>query len=488
MDLNEPIYRLGDDIFTLNNCTLGTLILGTTGSGKTTGPGNLIARSFLRKGMGGLVLTAKVGETERWIEYAKKEGRLGDLIVFSPDKLHQQFNPLLYEIRSSKGGRQVDNLVRMFSIVMQMNGRASMQSGSSSQDPFWEWAKERLLKAAILLLLLSAHALSMANIVKIIRDALIKPEGEMQNFNSLKLFNLLIESNNAKDKDELEKWGESSFTVHCLSWAYYNAKSKSEKRDFELAKTYFLGDLPALGEKTRSGITEQLFAFIDPFCTGAIADSFTEGVSEELVPELTYTKRKIIVLDFPVKEWENVGIMAQGLYKWSWQKKIEQRNTSEYPNPVFLWQDEYHLFSNRYDNLFQSTARESKACSVVITQNLPNLYAMIGGSNPRDYVHSLIGNLGTKMVCANDEPETNLFVSKIVGEVFETKQTFSFGDKNSGGSFTEQKRAQIEPVEFSMFRNGGEENNFKIDAIVTSTGKKFKNGKNFLRSVFNQNL
>ncbi len=491
MDLRTPIFKLSDkDIFTLDDCTLGTLIFGAIGSGKTSGPGELIARAFLRHGFGGLVLTGKVNETKRWIEYAKKEKRLKDLVIFSPTKENYlQFNPLLYELRSKTGGREVDNLAGLFTTTMQMSGRATMQSGGGSQDPFWVWAMERLLKSAMHLLILSGKDLTMTNIIKVIRDIPIESETDGRTASMLEVYEHWTGCEDYEARTELEEWGKKSFTIHCLMWALHNAVAKSELRTYDVIKTYFLSEFPRLGSKTRSGITEQLYAFIDPFRTGILAECFTEGLSEELLPEKTYTENKIVVLDFSVKEWLNVGIISQGLYKYMWQKCIERRDTTRFPNPVFLFQDEYQLFSNRYDNLFQSTSRESKACNVVITQNLPNLYATTGGHNPKDYVHSLLGNLGTKIYCANDEEQTNLFAAKSIGQSFKTKNQFNFGGdtERSGGSFSDQRNFQVEPVEFTTFRRGGPQNNFKVDAIVTSTGKKFSNQKNHLRTVFKQN-
>ena len=70
----------------------GTAIFGATGSGKSSGSCQAIAKSFLREGLGGLVLTAKVDEYRQWQRWAEevrdeKNGvdRTGDLVRFSPE-------------------------------------------------------------------------------------------------------------------------------------------------------------------------------------------------------------------------------------------------------------------------------------------------------------------------------------------------------------------------------------------------------------------
>src|SRR5687767_4369623 len=68
------------DCWRLQDAAEGAIIFGATGSGKTTGSGEAIAKSFLRAGCGGLVLTAKVDEAKLWERYCRETGR--EFIVF----------------------------------------------------------------------------------------------------------------------------------------------------------------------------------------------------------------------------------------------------------------------------------------------------------------------------------------------------------------------------------------------------------------------
>jgi hypothetical protein len=67
--------------WTLKNAFEGLLILGRTGSGKTTGSGFTFAEALLRAGFGGLVLTVKKGEAEHWRRLCAACGRQQDLVV-----------------------------------------------------------------------------------------------------------------------------------------------------------------------------------------------------------------------------------------------------------------------------------------------------------------------------------------------------------------------------------------------------------------------
>ena len=57
-------------------------------------------------------------------------------------------------------------------------------------------------------------------------------------------------------------------------------------------------------------------------------------------------KGKIIILDYPVKKYMQLGVYAQAIYKMMWQQAIERRDVKIYPNPVFLWIDEAQYFIN----------------------------------------------------------------------------------------------------------------------------------------------
>ena len=95
----------------------------------------------------------------------------------------------------------------------------------------------------------------------------------------------------------------------------------------------------------------------------------------EFRPEDTF-KGKIIVLNLPVKEYNELGQFAQVLFKFIWQRAVERRlppginrqAAEQTIRPVFLWADESQFFVNSYDALFQSTARASRACTVYLTK------------------------------------------------------------------------------------------------------------------------
>src|SRR4051794_7811163 len=83
--LNTPILSLSaKDSWTLADACEGTIIFGGNGSGKTPGRGQAIPQRFLERGYGGVALRVRVDEGDRWREYARRAGRMGDMRVVEP--------------------------------------------------------------------------------------------------------------------------------------------------------------------------------------------------------------------------------------------------------------------------------------------------------------------------------------------------------------------------------------------------------------------
>src|SRR5437762_1717394 len=81
VDLCEPLVNFtSSDPWRQQDAVEGTIIFGATGSGKTSGSGETIAKSLLNAGCGGLVLSAKIDEAKLWERYCRETGR--ELIIF----------------------------------------------------------------------------------------------------------------------------------------------------------------------------------------------------------------------------------------------------------------------------------------------------------------------------------------------------------------------------------------------------------------------
>lgn len=479
-DLNTPLLNFSPepaDAWTLADAVRGTQIFGSIGSGKSSGSGATIAKAFLRNGFGGLVLCGKADERENWENLAKAIGREDDLIVFSKYSGHL-CNFLMYELmRKSTGGGETFNLVALFMTIYQIGAR--INGGESKEsDRFWDNALRRLLIRTIDLIKFSGEDLSIKNMVEIINSA---PSGH--NF---------LPYLDGMTADEKHEWFQEGYCTRCLEAGFsrYSEMSDSDKQTFKMVYRYFLRDFAKLYDETRSAVIESFLGLAEPFLSGVLAEQFATGLN--ITPEITHTG-KILIMDYPVKQYLEVGLYAQCIMKLLWQQATERRNIEEYPTPVFLWVDESQLFLSENDMLFQTTARSSRACTVFLTQNISNYYAVIGGNHPKARVDSLLGNLCTKIFHANNDYETNMWAANTIGKKF--KNMSSFGGNISPGSHwmpsfgtnsSEQLHYQVEPTRFTILKCGGEEHNYTVEGVVVTAGKVWSNGKNYIDSYFFQ--
>ena len=242
-------------------------------------------------------------------------------------------------------------------------------------------------------------------------------------------------------------------------------------------------------EKTKSVVTESFLGIAEPFLTGLLFSHFSGKTN--IYPEWTYTQQSIIVLNFPIKEFLDAGIIAQSVFKLIFQQTLERRPKGENFNPVFLWCDEAQYFVNPYDQLFLTTARSSKVATVFLSQNISNYLAIMGkGQETKAQVDSLMGNLCTKIFHANSDAETNEYASRLVGSVMravynESAQYnhASLLPTHSEGTST-QLMAQLTPRDFTILSTGGKEK--KVHGILIVSGKEWSDGDNFQMVTWNQ--
>ena len=468
-DLDSVLYRFNKtEPFTIREACEGVQIFGGIGSGKTSGSGAALARSYLKAGFGGLVLCAKKDELDTWKRYAEQTGRTDRLIIFDASG-EWRFPFLQYEInRKGEGAGYTENMVRLFTTVYEAMERGK---GGSGGDPYWTRAMQQLMRNAIDLCMLSRGQVSTPMLAKVVASAPRNPvERDSAEWRKDSLcWKLLFEANEKSNSKQLDKW---------------------ESYDFDATILYWMEEFCLLAPKTRSGIISMFTSMADLLLRRPFRMLFSEPAEKKnALPELTH-KGFVIVMNLPVKEFGESGRAAQVIYKYMWQQAAERRDTSNDPRPVFLWTDEAQNFATEYDMQFQATARSSRACTVYLTQNLPNYYAEMGGAHSKYRVDSLVGNLQTKIWHANSDPETNNHAADTIGKSWQTRKSegVSYGGENVGMSESEQESFDydVAPQRFTYLRKGGTPNGFNVDAVIFQNGRIWENGLTHLFTTFNQ--
>lgn len=168
--LAEPLLRFGgNDYFKIADAMEGVCILGGVGSGKTSGSGNALMRSYLRSGFGGLVLCAKSGEADRVEKLAKEAGRGQDVIRFDASGTHR-FNIMDYTV-ATLGGEGFDQNLSAALIAASEAARVVKSSGGGGDNPFFRDASEELLLHALPLLKITQPRLQLRDLMRLIDSA-----------------------------------------------------------------------------------------------------------------------------------------------------------------------------------------------------------------------------------------------------------------------------------------------------------------------------
>lgn len=409
--MQTPLLSLSpfpEDSFTLSDAFEGVAIFGRSGSGKTSGSGKALAKAYLRNGFGGVVLCAKPDEADNWERYAAETGRSEHIIRFDGSG-RWRFNFLEYEMQRDNVPRDIltSNLVDTLMTVVEVADRAKgMAASGSNSDPYWQKAARNMLLNAVDLLYACTGRVRLSDVRKLLLSA-------------------------PKTVDELasESWQqESYFAQQFIRFYKTGGAFPMPEEDATFQADFWQNSFPTMPHKTRGNVLSTLETDVSTLLRGTMREIFT--TSTNLVPELTHDGA-IILLDFPIKTWNQGGVLAQLIFKYVWMKATERRAITPQTRPVFLWGDEAQLFTSSYDMEFQSTARSSRASTVLLTQNLPGYYSRIGGEQPEHTVNAMMGNLRTKIFHNNDCTTTNQWATELIGKEQVWRQSFG---QNAGWS------------------------------------------------------
>jgi hypothetical protein len=455
------------DAWTIEDACRGTFIDGSNGSGKTTGPGNHIAECFLTHGFGGLVLCAKPDEAHFWRKLGGRTGRQRSMLFFGSDP-RWKINFLSYEATRSNGGGLTENIVNLFCRVTEI---IAQKNGTRANEEYWQRAMKQLLRNAIDLLLVARGNASLLEVVQVINSA---PQTEPQTTD--------------------RHWQENSpLYSYLLAGQDSAGRDRTKQNAYQLAANYWLSEFPNLAPQTRTGIVSTFTTLADALLRDPFRDRFCTESS--FLPEMLLDGA-ICVVDLDIKQYGEVGQYAQVLLKYLVQQAIERRPDlgKRHARPVFIWADEAQDFIIPYDAQFQATARSSRCCSVYITQNLPNLYAELGGESAgKSRVDSQLGNLVTKIMCQQGDPVTNQWAADMIGKTRQFLVNYGSSQSVGPGSTPSRSTGATETIDydcppraFQLLRTGGPRHDFVVDAIIYGGGRLWSNGKTWIRASFQQ--
>jgi hypothetical protein len=449
--------------FTVADAQTGVAVFGATGSGKNSGPGQLLARAYLRAGMGGLVLCSKTDERAQWEQWARATGRSQDLVTVDTGG-RARFNFLDWQASRGGGAGFAVNVVALLDEIAGAvdAGAPGNEAGGGDGNAFFRSAHRHLLTNLVDLPLLAGLPVSLPLMRKIANSAPLS----------------------IAQRDDPQWQGASACWSALREAERATEKDPAARIDFEECRNYFEQEFAALSDRTRSVITLMFSMLVRPFITRPLRQLFSEDTT--ITPEDTFDG-KIIIIDLPVQEYRLAGRMAALAWKWCFQLAVMRRRGAPGTlRPVFLWADEAQNFITERDTEYQAVARSAGGCTVYLTQQREGIRRVLKSD---DATENLLANLQTKFFCQNSG-ETNNWASSLLGERFVKITSSSVGRSGAHGAVglladsqasagvqrSEQRRPFIEPSSFTTLKRGGETNNFEVEVVAYCGGKMF--GKN----------
>lgn len=493
-DLDTPLIELatpaGRDCLTIRHCCTGVQIFGSTGSGKTSGSGKLIAQKYLLNKFGGLVLTVKQEEVNLWKLYCQMTNRLDDLIVIEPSGKHR-FN--FMDVESGYGGDELaltDNIMDMLTSVIQAG---STQESGKADDPFWRNALELLVTNAIDLCKLAYGRVTIQDLYAIINTIPKENQPAPVEDELPKAFDKAFTAARANINTQIDRW-VATLDATIIDQFHDDAVYVSalldalpDARLLQFIDGFFMDTFIPLSPKTRSVIDASCVAFLYRLLREPFYSLFCRHAST-VTPEDCYAG-KIVLINLPVLTYRKAGRDAQLLVKFCFQRAWQRRDINQHPRPVFLWVDEsQHLLLDK-DAEFLTTARSSRIATVFLTQNLPNYLGMMSGDRAEHRVHSLLGNFGTKILHACSDTETAEWFSKLIGDSYfedmSESVTVAQNFSHTKGRSLKLERL-VRPEAFSRLLTGGPKNKLRVEAYMHRQGDTFPNGYNHMKLTFDQ--
>ena len=452
--------------WTIGDSYAGSIILGGTGSGKSSGSLAVICKAMLGAGYGGLFLTSKVEDCATYTRYVRETGREDDLMVFSPEST-LRYNFIADEQRHSASPvGLVENLSALLMTISELGDRSGGASGGQDENKYFRLEGQRLCRNGLLVLVLSGLPVTIPDLHRLIVSAPQSPE-----------------------QVKSEAWQQSSLCFQRLQQADAAEKTESQRADFDLALSFFLTEWPALSSRTRSVVQSTLTSVTDILSRGACRDMLS-APSPNVSPSDMY-EGKVMIVDFPVLQYRDTGQTIQCILKYMWQRAHAKRDVGRHPRPTFIVADEAQLVLVDADQHFQAISRSTRTAVVYASQSISGMIDAFG-PNSEPQVHSLLTNLQTKLCHQQTDARTVQYFQELIGRSRQVMMSGNqshgndwlaplFGDnEGSSAGFSENMDFELQAADFNALLKGGPPH-FMTEALVYQGGRPFPDGRTWRR-------
>ena len=452
------------DHFTRRSLLEGVLILGSSGSAKTSSSGRQLMQAIVDDPKsGGLILLPKSGDIHDIRRVFEAAGRAGDLIHIS-EHGNQRLSFLDWVGKAGVGG--VVNFLTAIEETTRRSGGSDVENGG-----FWQEQMRRKLYNDAAALMAAGEPVTAPNLQRFGMGA-------------------------ASSQEELrsDAWRQS-YHAQVLEKGYNAGKTERQAHDFSLVQDFYMKEWPALDPKTRGNVQLHVTGLLHTYNSGLVRE-MASGIST-FSPELMFAG-KWIACDFPPPAYGAQGLLLNSGLKFICQQAILQREVKDADGYAVIWADEAHLFVNEPDAPFVAMSRSHLGCTAYISQSVSSFRAAMPGKAGEHKVDSLLANFATTIFHACDPVTAKWGVSKVGRQkqfLFSTsgggEETSVYdelwGKRRPRFSFSEHFENTLQEQQFQHgLRRGGPINDFLADAIVIKAGEPFTGGSNHMFATFSQ--
>lgn len=466
-DLDSALLRLsGVDALSWRELLGGgALVMGDSGSGKTSGPVTSLGVAAYRANASVVHNTVKPTDCAMWAGLARCAGRGVVSYVIGRDT----FNPLAFEQSRGDGTRRIETLTQLVLLPLRR------QSRGGGGDPFWQADGARYVRHLVTMFVIAGVPLSY----KRIADSL----------NSLPT---------SVEETRDPEWRRRCPAFGAAQRASELLLSPRDRADLEDAVGWLLHQCPATPERTRASTVATVVSALDPLLRGEIGATLNSD-ADTWTPASIVAQPGVLVLDCPLQVWGETGAIVQRMLISAIQRETLRRQINTTTKPLVLILDEYQeILDAEDDPSFIRTARDRLGCCVLATQGIGGIRAACGHArDPRAAAESILGLPGVKLFAATTDPETLQYASAVFANTPQTRVSFGTStpgaDKNGrerssrNSNVTRELQPEVPPFELTRLKRGGPEHDHLVEAFCSVSGRVWRgNNRTSIKVAFRQ--
>ena len=406
----------GDGLYT------GILVVGDSGSGKTTCAGYTWIEEMLAKGLGGLILDAGGS----YVRFAQRQmaalDRSADLVVIEPGG-EWKCNPIQKPEMSS-----TDLAGWIFMIIRNLAGAAQ----TSGTEAFWIDKGQE-------------YAAAVIELCRLVDPTHITLQ-------------ILYRLNS--DEETRQK------ILSGLEGEVRNGTTPERLHRIQEALNFWRKSVPQMGPNLRGSIPAQFDAVVSMFAANyQLFETFCPHPDEDRIfPGFTndvLDSGKVIVVNMPLQKYPRAGRVISTMLKLDFQASVKRRtegkSEADVKQPVFLLIDEAQNYVSARgdvgDPLYLAESRKNKAVNVYMSQSIDSFKDAF---RDEPSCNVFFNNLRTKVFLSQEGHESQRICAELCGKSTQYKKTLTEAEagRNTGiqylaGGFVHEEVAISKTVAYS---------------------------------------